>query len=255
MSKNALITGGTRGIGLGIAKEMAREGFNLALNGVREEAYISEVSELRAFGVDVIYCQADISKEKDRSSLVSKVFGHFGQLHVLINNAGVAPADRKDLLVTTEESYDRVMNINLKGPFFLTQEIANHMVECRKANTKFSGCIINIGSVSATLVSIQRGEYCVSKAGMSMMTQLFAVRMGEFGVPVYEVRPGVIETDMTAGVINKYQELRDQGLFVEQRLGVPGDIGKVVAGLANNAFPYSTGNVIVVDGGLTIPRL
>jgi NAD(P)-dependent dehydrogenase (short-subunit alcohol dehydrogenase family) len=143
----------------------------------------------------------------------------------------------------------------LKGPFFLTQEIANHMIEWKKADVDFSGCIVNIGSVSASMVSIQRGEYCISKAGTGMMTQLFAVRLGEFNIPVYEVRPGVIETDMTSGVMEKYQRLRDQGLFVEPRLGVPEDIGKAVAGLAMGDFPYSTGNVITVDGGLTIPRL
>ncbi len=256
MKKSALITGGTRGIGLGIAKEMAKKGFNLVLNGVRDESHVTEtVSELKEMGVEVIYCQADISQPGDRANLVTAVLDSFGQLNVLINNAGVAPVDRKDLLVLSEESYDRVMDINLKGPFFLTQQLANHMVDCKKSDAEYSGCIINIGSVSASLVSIQRGEYCISKAGMGMMTQLFAVRMGEVGIPVYEVRPGVIETDMTAGVMDKYQKLRDQGLFVESRLGVPSDVGKVVAGLAVGTFPYSTGNVIAVDGGLTISRL
>ncbi len=256
MTKNVLITGGTRGIGLGIAKEMARKGWNLALNGVRDEQQVTELlSELRKIGVEVIYCQADISQPEDRAELMSSVLDHFGQLHVLVNNAGVAPLDRKDLLVTSEESYDRVMTINLKGPFFLTQQIANHMIDCKKTDAEFAGCIINISSVSATLVSTQRGEYCISKAGMSMMTQLFAVRMGEFGIPVYEVRPGVIATDMTSGVMDKYRKLIDQGLFVEPRLGNPSDVGKVVASLATGTFPYSTGNVIAVDGGLSIPKL
>jgi len=251
-----LITGGTRGIGLGIAKEMGREGFNLVLNGVKDESHVTEtLSELKKLGVEVIYCQADIAHAEDRANLVSSVLDHFGQLNVLINNAGVAPVERKDLLVTSEESYDRVMTINLKGPFFLTQQIASHMVDCKKNDLEFAACIINISSVSATMVSTQRGEYCISKAGISMMTQLFAVRMGEFGIPVYEVRPGVIETDMTAGVIDKYQKLKDQGLFVESRLGNPSDVGKVVANLAMGTFPYSTGNVITVDGGLSIPRL
>ncbi len=251
-----LITGGTRGIGLGIAKEMGREGFNLVLNGVRDESHVTEtLSELKKLGIEVIYCQADIAQAEDRANLASSVLDHFGQIHVLINNAGVAPVDRKDLLDTSEESYDRVMTINLKGPFFLTQQIANHMVDCKKNDPEYTACIINISSVSATMVSTQRGEYCISKAGLSMMTQLYAVRMGEFGIPVYEVRPGVIETDMTAGVIDKYQKLRDQGLFVESRLGNPSDVGKVVANLAMGTFPYITGNVITVDGGLTIPRL
>ncbi len=251
-----LITGGTRGIGLGIAKEMGREGFNLVLNGVKDESHVTEtLSELKKLGVEVIYCQADIAQAEDRANLMSAVLDTFGQINVLINNAGVAPVERKDLLVTSEESYDRVMTINLKGPFFLTQQIASHMVDCKKNDPEFAACIINISSVSATMVSTQRGEYCISKAGISMMTQLFAVRMGEFGIPVYEVRPGVIETDMTAGVIDKYQKLKDQGLFVESRLGNPSDVGKVVAGLAMGTFPYSTGNVITVDGGLSIPRL
>ena len=256
MNRTALITGGTRGIGLGIAKALAQEGFDLALNGVRQEEQVSSVlSDIRNLGVEVFYCQADISEAGDREKLVSSILDNLGQVNVLVNNAGVAPMDRNDLLVLPEESYDRVMTINLRGPFFLTQEMANHMVEWKKSDIEFSGCIINISSVSASMVSTQRGEYCISKAGMSMMTQLFAVRLGEFGIPVYEVRPGVIETDMTAGVMDKYQKLRDQGMFVEARLGVPGDVGKVVAGLATNTFPYSTGNVIVVDGGLTIPRL
>lgn len=256
MSQTALITGGTRGIGLGIARQLAKQGFDLIVNGVREEEQITDiVSELKDSGRQILYCQADIAQSKGRERLISCVLDNFGHLNVLVNNAGVAPVGRSDLLVMSEESYQRVMDINLRGPFFLTQQMANHMARWKKENGEFSGCIINIGSISASMVSIQRGEYCISKAGMSMMTQLFAVRMGELGIPVYEVRPGVIETDMTAGVMEKYERLRDQGLFVESRLGVPEDVGRVVAGLASGAFPYSTGNVILVDGGLTIPRL
>jgi NAD(P)-dependent dehydrogenase (short-subunit alcohol dehydrogenase family) len=256
MNHTALITGGTRGIGLGIARHLADSGFDLMLNGVRYESSVTEVLDnLKGTGVGVSYCQADISKKEGREKLVTKVRQDLGRLNLLVNNAGVAPLQRNDLLEMTEESYDRVMTINLKGPFFLTQMLAQHMVQCKEKDPEYFGCIINIGSVSATMISTQRGQYCISKAGIGMMTQLFAVRLGAHGIPVYEVRPGVIETDMTAGVLEKYQKLRDQGLFVEPRLGTPEDIGGVVAGLASGSFRYSTGNVILVDGGLTIPRL
>lgn len=256
MNRSALITGGTRGIGLGIANQLAQAGFNLLLNGVRSENHVLEaIAGLEEYNVEVAYCQADISTREGRDRLISCAKDNFEILHILINNAGVAPVKRDDLLEMSEESYDRVMTINLKGPFFLTQQFARLMVEWKKSVSGYSGCVINIGSVSATLVSTQRGQYCISKAGIAMMTSLFAVRLGEHDIPVYEVRPGVIETDMTSSVLEKYRELRDQGLFVESRLGVPDDIGKVVAGLAQGSFPYSTGNVVVVDGGLTIPRL
>ncbi len=256
MNQSALITGGTRGIGLGVARKLAESGFNLMLNGVRDASSVSAVLDsLKETGADITYCQADISQKEGRDRLVQEVLDHYGGLNVLVNNAGVAPLQRNDLLDMSEESYDRVMTINLKGPFFLTQMLSKHMVERKQTDEQYFGCIINIGSVSATVVSTQRGQYCISKAGMGMMTQLFAVRLGALGIPVFEVRPGVIETDMTAGVLEKYQKLRDQGLFVEPRLGAPEDIGSVVASLASGSFRYSTGNVIVVDGGLTIPRL
>ncbi len=251
-----MITGGTRGIGLGIATELAKSGCNLALNGVRPKDQISEVVEkLQSLGADVIYCAGNISVQKDRETIVSSAADHFGQLHVLINNAGVAPENRNDILETTEDSFDRVMNINLKGTFFLTQLIAHHMIECRSVSSNFFGCIVNISSISATVASANRGEYCISKAGLSMMTQLFASRMGEYQIPVYEVRPGIIETDMTAGVLDKYTQLIEEGLFVQSRLGTPEDVGKVVSVLVEGKFPYSTGQVVMVDGGLTIPRL
>ncbi len=256
MSGAALITGGTRGIGLGVALQLAQSGFDLLLNGMREANQVSEVVKtLKEHNVRVDYCQADVSTAQGREKLVSYVKEKFTTLNVLINNAGVAPLKRNDLLEMTEESYDRVMTINLKGPFFLTQQIARYMVEQKKSDPGYRGCIVNVGSVSATMVSTPRGQYCISKAGMGMMTQLFAVRLGEHGIPVYEVRPGVIETDMTAAVMEKYQKLRDQGLFVEPRLGVPSDIGQAVVALAQGSFPYATGNVIMVDGGLTIARL
>ena len=252
----ALITGGSRGIGLGIAHSLAKAGFALAINGVRPESAVTEtLASLSQHGTQVIYCQGDVSKTEDRSRMIDQVRTHFGQLNVLVNNAGVAPRERKDLLEATEDSYDWVMDINLKGPYFLTQAAANWLVEQKQADPNFSASIINISSISATIASVNRGEYCLSKAAMSMMTQLYAARLGEFGIPVYEVRPGITATDMTAGVKEKYDRLIAEGLTIQPRWGYPEDVGKAVVALATGQFPYSTGQVIMVDGGLTQPRL
>lgn len=256
MKKYAFITGGSRGIGLGIAECLAQEGFNIAINGVRDENQVTSVIEkLRQYNVEVIYCQGNVASAEDRKNIVDKLKTEFGSLNVLVNNAGVAPKNRLDILETTEESYEYVVKTNLQGPFFLTQEIANWMIDLKNDKEDFEGYIVNVSSISATVASVNRGEYCISKAGLSMMTQLFAARLGEFGIPVYEVRPGIIETDMTAGVKEKYDKLFAEGLSVQPRWGKPEDIGKVVAALAKGYFPYSTGEVIMVDGGLTIPRL
>jgi 3-oxoacyl-[acyl-carrier protein] reductase len=256
MKKVALVTGGSRGIGYGIAKQLADHGFDIAINGVRDEAAVGDViTSLRSSGADVLYCQGDLSSSLDRKKIVQRVKDHFGRLHVLVNNAGVAPKERRDILEATEESFDHVISTNLKGTYFLTQLAANWMIQQKQLNPDFTGCIINVSSISATVASVNRGEYCVSKAGLSMATQLFAVRLGEFDIPVYEVRPGVIETDMTSGAKAKYDKLIAEGLCVQQRWGYPEDVGKAVAALALGNFPYSTGQVIMVDGGLTIPRL
>lgn len=256
MKKVALVTGGSRGIGLGIASHLAKNGFDVAINGVREESSVAEVlKNLRTFGVDVLYCQGDISSSTDRKKVIQRVKDHFHRLDVLVNNAGIAPKERRDILETTEESYDQVLSTNLKGNYFLTQQAANWMIEQKKSNQAFAGCIINVSSISATVASVNRGEYCISKAGISMATQLFAVRLGEFNIPVFEVRPGIISTDMTSGVKAKYDKLIEDGLTVQKRWGYPDDVGCVVAALAAGSFPYSTGQVIMVDGGLTIPRL
>ncbi len=256
MKKVALVTGGSRGIGFGIAKELARSGYNLAINGRRSEEDVQEaLAELSGFGAEVLYCRADVSSPEDHERVVEAIEARFGQLNLLVNNAGVAPLERNDILVATPESYDRVMNINLKGPYFLTQKIANWMIDQKNIDPNFQGCIVNVGSISATVVSTNRGEYCLSKAAMGMMTQLFAVRLGEFGIPVYEIRPGVVSTDMTAGVKEKYDKLIKEGLMVQPRWGQPEDNGKVVVAMAEGYLPYSTGQVVMVDGGLTIPRL
>ena len=255
MNRVALITGGSRGIGFGIAKQLAKNGFDIAINGIREEAAVTDVvKDLRSAGANVLYCRGDVSLTEDRIKIVEQVKAYFGKLHVLVNNAGVAPKERKDILETSEESFDRLISTNLKSTYFFTQQVANWMIAQKKADTSFTGSIINISSVSATVASVNRGEYCVSKAGISMVTQLFAVRLGEFDIPVYEVRPGVIYTDMTAGVKEKYDRLIEEGLTVQKRWGYPEDVGKAVSALALGNFPYSTGQVIMVDGGITLPR-
>ena len=254
--KVALVTGGSRGIGLGIAERLANDKFNLAINGVRDESDIQEVLDnLRSFGVKVIYCQGDIGSHDSRERIIRKVKDEFGQLNVMVNNAGVAPKERRDILEASEESFDYVVGTNLKGTYFLTQLAANWMVEQKQADDQYTGCIINVTSVSSTVASVNRGEYCIAKAGLSMMTQLYAARLGEFQIPVYEIRPGVIATDMTAGVKDKYDTMFAEGLAIQRRWGVPEDIGKAAAGLARGDFPYSTGQVVMVDGGMTLQRL
>ncbi|MGB3585846.1 MAG: 3-ketoacyl-ACP reductase [Tunicatimonas sp.] len=256
MNKVALITGGSRGIGFGIAEGLAKEGFDVAINGMRPEEAITDVlNQLKQHGGDAIYCQGNIADTEARQRMLQQIKDHYGRLNVLVNNAGVAPKERKDLLDASEESYEYVMKTNLQGPYFLTQQAANWMIEQRQADEDFSAHIINISSISATVASVNRGEYCISKAGMSMMTLLFATRLGEYGIPVYDVRPGLTKTDMTSGVTDKYDKLIEEGLCVQPRWGYPEDVAKAVVALAQGSFPYSTGQTIMVDGGLTIPRL
>ncbi len=252
----ALITGGSRGIGYGIAQALAREGFDLVINGMRPEEQVRAALEaLQAAGARVAYAPGDIASGTDRRRLIDTVRERFGALNWLVNNAGVAPRQRLDLLETTEESFDHVVGTNLRGAFFLSQLAARWLVEQKQAAPGFRGGIINVSSISATVVSVNRGEYCIAKAGLSMATQLFAVRLGAHDLPVYEVRPGVTKTDMTAAVAAKYDKLIAEGLCVTPRWGYPEDVGRAVAALARGDFPYSTGQVIMVDGGLTIPRL
>ena len=258
MKRVALITGGSRGIGLGIAQALAREGWNLMINGIRpEEQLVSVLEELRQAqsGVEVLYCSGNVGDSEDRARMIACTLERFGHLNALINNAGVAPRERKDLLEMSEESYDRVMTINLKGAFFLAQIAAKSMIAEKEQEANFPAYIINMSSISATVVSVNRGQYCISKAGMSMMSQLFAARLGEWNIPVYEVRPGVIATDMTSRVKTKYDKLFEEGLTVQKRWGNPEDVGKLVAALLRGDMPYATGQVLLVDGGLTIPRL
>jgi 3-oxoacyl-[acyl-carrier protein] reductase len=256
MKTIALVTGGSRGIGLGITKCLAADGCDVAVCGVREQSAVEDVlDELQALGADVLYCQADVADPQARDRMLAEIKHHFGRLNVLVNNAGVAPKVRADVLEATEESFERVMRINLQGPYFLTQAVANWMIEQRQENEDFEGCIVNISSISASVASPSRGEYCISKAGLSMATKLWAVRLGEYDIPVYEVQPGVIKTDMTRPVEEKYDSLIDQGLLVQSRWGFPEDVGQAVAMLVRGDLRYATGQVLMVDGGLTLPRL
>ena len=252
----ALITGGSRGIGLGIAHALVKEGYRVAINGVRPiQQVVETLNDLKADGGEVVYCQGDIGNPDERIKIVEEIKNQWGDLHVLVNNAGIAPKERKDILEADEKSYDRLMNVNLKGPYFLTQQVANWMIKQKIKNPKNPFTIINISSVSATTASVNRGDYCISKAGISMATKLWAARLGEFDIPVYEVQPGVIRTDMTAGVIEKYAKLIAEGLTIQKRWGNPEDLGKTVVALASGMIPYATGQVIKTDGGMTIQTL
>jgi 3-oxoacyl-[acyl-carrier protein] reductase len=246
----ALVTGGTRGIGLGIAQALAGDGWNLALCGVRpEESVRAVIDTLREHNVEVEYWAADVGSRDDRARLVHAVQSRFGVPHALVNNAGRAPRVRLDLLDATEESFEDLIRTNLKGPYFLTQAIARGMT------ARSSGTIVFVTSVSAEMVSPQRGEYCVSKAGLAMAARLYAARLAPHGVAVYEVRPGIVATDMTAAVRDVYDRRIADGLIPEGRWGAPADVGRIVAALVRGDMPYATGSVIHVDGGLAIPRL
>jgi NAD(P)-dependent dehydrogenase (short-subunit alcohol dehydrogenase family) len=252
----ALITGGARGIGLGIAQSLASAGYDLAINGLRaEEDARPALDALRQRGAEVLYCRADVGDRAARAAMLAAIQEHFGRLNVLVNNAGVAPKVRADLLEATEESFEWVMRTNLQGPYFLTQAAANWMIEQKRDDPQFYACLINISSVSSTAATPHRGEYCISKAGVAMATKLWAVRMAEFDVPVYEVRPGIIRSDMTRPVIEKYDKLIAEGLLVQPRWGLPEDVGRAVAMLLRGDLPYSTGQVLMVDGGFSIERL
>lgn len=254
--KVALVTGGRRGIGFGIARALAAEGCDIVINGVSPESGAAPaLDELRAFGVEAMYVQGDVAQAADRDRMVEAVRARFGRLNVLVNNAGVGPRSRDDILAATQDNYDYVMETNLRGPYFLTQRVAQFMVEQKMANPAFEGTVVFVTSVSSTVVSVNRGEYCISKAGLSMAAQLYAVRLAEFGIPVHEVRPGIIATDLTAGVKDKYDKLFAEGLALQPRWGTPADVGRVVAALVRGDLPYSTGQVIMVDGGMQIPTL
>ncbi len=256
MAPVAMVTGGSRGIGRGITERLLADGYRVSILATRP-APREILDELEALG-EVSYTAGSIADQADHERYLAATLEAFGRVDVLVNNAGVAPSVRNDLLVATTDEYDRVMSINLRGPYFLTQLVANQMLAQRGADApagSVNGVIINVSSVSATTVSTNRGEYCLSKAGVAMATQLWAARLAPEGILVYEVRPGVIATDMTAGVQEKYDALFAGGLAPMPRWGQPSDVAGAVAVLASGQMPYSTGDVITVGGGMQIPRL
>jgi NAD(P)-dependent dehydrogenase (short-subunit alcohol dehydrogenase family) len=266
MNPVALITGASRGIGRGIALELAKLGYDLVVNYAGNEVAAGQTARecVAAAGargkiIRAEICQADISQHADRRKLVDSTRQTFGRLNVLVNNAGVAPNVRADILEAGEESFDRLIAINVKGPYFLTQMVAKWMIEqCGRigvASADYRPKIVTVSSISAYTASINRGDYCVSKAALSMLTPLFASRLAAHGINVYEIRPGVIATDMTAGVKEKYDKLIGEGLTPMPRWGTPEDIGKAVAAIARDLLPFSTGEVINVDGGFHLRRL
>lgn len=254
--KVALITGAGRGIGRGIAVALAEHGWTLVINYRRDAEAAAETMRLvERAGGQAISIPADIADTSDRSRLVEKTLEHFGRIDLLVNNAGMAPRQRVDILDVGEASYDEVLAVNLKGPFFLTQGVARAMIELLKAGVIEQPKIVNIGSMSAYTSSSNRAEYCLSKAGLAMMTALYADRLAEYGIHVYEVRPGIIETDMTSVAKAKYDRLIAEGLTPIRRWGEPDDVARAVVAIAEGYFPFSTGEVINVDGGFHLRRL
>lgn len=254
MKKTAIVTGASRGIGYAAARQLALDGFQIAAAAVSPyEKNEAAIRELREYS-EIHYIQADIARADGREKILEETLRHFGRVDVLVNNAGVAPLERADLLDMTEESFDRVVGTNTKGTLFLCQLTANQMLRQEPVGSK-QGTIINISSCSADVVSLNRGEYCVSKAGLSMVTQLFAKRLAASGIYVHEIRPGVIATDMTARVQEKYEKLIADGAFPIARWGTPEDVAGAVSAFAGDLFLYSTGDVINVDGGFHIREL
>lgn len=269
MPKVALVTGGNRGIGLGITRGLLAEGYAVAILATRPEP-AELIAELNESG-EVIYVQGTVDNLDDHARYVDAALQKWGRIDLLVNNAGVAPSVRADILEAEPESFDRVLGINLRGPYFLTQRVANVMIAqeapaaastpagapatAGEATPSIGGTIVNVSSTSAVTVSTNRGEYCISKAGVAMATQLWAARLAPEGILVYEVRPGVIATDMTAGVKDKYDEQFAGGLAPMPRWGTPADVAGAVVQLSAGRMPYSTGEIINVDGGMHIPRL
>jgi len=258
MNPVALITGASRGIGRAITLALSQIGFDVVINytsnrQAAEQTQADAAQQNQKIRAEI--CQADISRREDRTHLVDFTREKFGRLDVLVNNAGIAPAVRADMLEASEESFDQLLAVNLKGPYFLTQTVAKWMIEQRQQDTSRQPKIVTINSISAYTASVNRGDYCVSKAGLAMMTKLFATRLAEHGINVFEIRPGVIATDMTATVKEKYDRLIAEGLSPIKRWGQPEDVANAVAAIARNDFPFSTGEVINVDGGFHLSRL
>ncbi len=255
MKKTAIVTGGGRGIGFAVSKKLGMDGYQVVLVGSSSaDAYEQNQKELKEMGIKSHYIQADVGDRTSHDRIVEETVSVFGGIHVLVNNAGVAPNIRADLLEMTEESFDRVLRINMKSNMFLTQKVAKQMLK-QPVEGKKRGTIVNISSCSSEVVSLNRGEYCVSKAGISMLTKLYAARLAPEQILVHEVRPGVIRTDMTSKVQEKYDKLIQSGEFPIARWGTPEDVAEVVSVLCSDRFLYTTGDAINVDGGFHIRQL
>ena len=255
MKKTAIVTGGSRGIGYGIAKQLGEDGYNIAILDVNDpQEYRENLDALAKAGVDYYYQQGSITEKADRERFVAAVVEKYGEIDVLVNNAGVAPKIRNDILEMTEESFDYVVGTNTKGTMFMTQLVAKQMLT-QEVKGRRRGVIVNISSSSVAVSSVSRGEYCISKAGVAMITTLFADRLAAHDIQVYEIRPGVIETDMTRVVHKKYSDLIEQGVFPIARWGQPEDIATAVSAFCSDKFIYSTGNYIDLDGGFHIRKL
>ena len=257
--KNALVTGASRGIGRGIAVELARAGCRVAINYAgNAEAAAEALALVQGAGGEGFVVQGDVAVAADRARMMAETVARFGRLDLLVNNAGVAPKVRADLLDAGEESFDRLYAINLKGPYFLSQLAAKQMLQQERDAEGFRGRLVNITSISVYAASINRGDYCMVKAGLAMMTKLFADRLANDGINVYEIRPGVIATDMTGGVKEKYDKLiihDERGITPIRRWGRPDDVGRAVRAIVEDRFPFSTGAVFDVDGGFHLHRL
>ena len=257
MQKVAIVTGSRRGIGLATAKALARTGYHVVLSAASEASQAQSVlEEFHREGLSACYVQCDISKTEKSRQMLEWVVREYGRLDLHVNNAGIAPKSRMDLLESTEESFDQVLSVNLRGTFFMCQQAANMMIRLQKQELEdYHPRIVNIASISSYTSSVNRGEYCISKAGISMVTQLFADRLAEYGIPVLEVRPGNIMTDMTAGVQSKYQKLIDEGVTPIRRFGQPEDVANCVVAAASGLLDFSTGQILNADGGFHIRRL
>ena len=248
----AVVTGGRRGIGAGVAIELARRGFDLALTDIAEDGAEAAIAEISALGARATFYRSDLGNVGDHQALVERIVVADGPIACLVNNAGVPAARRGDLLDVGVESYDRVLDINLRGTFFFTQAVARHMAANPSREPR---AIVTVSSVSAEMASIERGEYCLSKAGLGMLTKLFALRLAPLNIGVFEVRPGVISTPMTAGVAGMYEQRIAEGLVPMGRWGYPQDVARAVAALATGQLAFATGSVVNVDGALSVPRL
>lgn len=259
MTPVILVTGSSRGLGRGIAQQLARRGYSVAINYASNAAAAQETLSLceavrKSDEQKFLAVQADVASGGDRERMLAEILAHFGRLDCLVNNAGVAPLTRDDIVDASEESYDRVMKTNLKGPYFLTQAVARYWLEKKPAPSLSCGfCIVFVTSVSANTASTNRGEYCISKAGLSMAAQLWSARLAAEGIPVYELRPGIMTSDMTDGAREKYDKPISDGTLVPQsRWGTADDVGRAVGALVDGDFPYSTGAIIDIDGGMQI---